>query len=87
MTPALRELKRHQIRTLFNLAIKWLDAGDRDTAFECLIKIQGMMAAFHDLDANLYAYAKLAETAFSTYAQTQAISSFMHTACMEARIQ
>ena len=87
MTPALRELKRHQIRTLFNLSIKWLDAGDRDTAFECLIKIQGMMAAFHDLDANLYAYAKLAETAFSIYTQTQAISPFMHTACMEARIQ
>ncbi len=87
MTPALRELKKHQIRTLFNLAIKWLDAGDRDTAFECLIKIQGMMAAFHDLDSNLYAYAKLAETAFSTYAQTRAVSPFMHTACTEARLQ
>jgi hypothetical protein len=87
MTPALRELKRHQIRTLFNLAIKWLNAGDRDSAFECLIKIQGMMAAFHDLDANLYAYAKLAETAFSSYAQTRTISPFMHTACVEARIQ
>lgn len=87
MTPALRELKRHQIRTLFNLAIKWLDAGERDTAFECLIKIQDMMAAFHDRDVNFYAYAKLAETAFSTYTQIRAVSPFMHTACTEARVQ
>lgn len=54
---------------MFNLAIKWLDIGDRDTAFECLIKIQGIMAAFHDLDSNFSAYAKLAERAFITCAQ------------------
>lgn len=87
MTPEQRILKRHEIRTLFNLAIKWLDAGDTDIAFECLAKIQGMMAAFHGLDASLYAYAKLAETAFIAYSQTRAVSPFMHTARREARVQ
>lgn len=87
MTPELRELKKHQIRTLFNSAVNWLDAGDRDLAFDYLTKIQGMMAAFHGLDATLYTYAKLAETAFITYVQTHAVSPFMHSASREARVQ
>lgn len=87
MTREQRILKRHQIRTLFNLATKWLDAGDTDTAFECLAKLQGMMAAFHDVDADLYAYSKLAETAFIAYAQSHAVSPFMHNARREARVQ
>lgn len=87
MTPAIRELKKHQIRTLFNVAIQLLDNGDRETSFECLIKIQGMMAAFEQLDNVLCAYAKLAESAFITYAQSRLISPFMHTVRMEASIQ
>ncbi|KPQ29304.1 MAG: hypothetical protein HLUCCX14_07200 [Marinobacter excellens HL-55] len=39
MTPAIRELKKHQIRTLFNVAIQLLDNGDRETqlrdAWDC----------------------------------------------------
>lgn len=87
MTPEIRELKKHQIRTLFNVAIQFLDNGDRETALECLIKIQGMMAAFDQLDGALCAYAKLAESAFITYTQTRAISPFMHSACTEASVQ
>ena len=87
MTPAIRELKKHQIRTLFNVAIQLLDNGHRDTAFECLIKSQGMMAAFEQLDNVLCAYAKLAESSFITYAQSRSISPFMHTVRMEASIQ
>ncbi|GGY83629.1 hypothetical protein [Marinobacter zhanjiangensis] len=87
MTPATRELKKHQGRTLFNVAIHFLDNGDRDTAFECLIKIQGMKAAFDQLDSTLCAYATLAESAFMTYAHSHAISPFMHSVRMEASVQ
>lgn len=87
MTSSIRELKKHQVRTLFNVAVQLLDNGDRETAFDCLIKIQGRTAAFEQLDNVLCAYAKLAESAFITYAQTRAISPFMHTVRMEASIQ
>lgn len=53
----LRQRKKHNIQMIFNGATVFFKRGEIDAAYDSLIKLQGMAAAFHLVDDALYRYA------------------------------
>lgn len=56
MGPELRRQKLQQIKEAFNRATVFYKEGEIDAAFDGLVKLQGMAAAFHGVDGALYHY-------------------------------
>lgn len=56
MGPELRRQKLQQIKGTFNRATVFYKEGEIDAAFDGLVKLQGMAAAFHGVDDALYRY-------------------------------
>lgn len=71
MTPELKEQKKNHVRVVFDGAIRLLDTGERDAAFDSLHKLLGMKAAFHLIDEDLHQFAKLAADALIQYEQAK----------------